>query len=247
MKLIINAEDFGMSESINKGICEGLKQGYISSATLFMNAKYTEQAIDLIKTNNFKNVGIHLNLTYLAPLSPKNKVKSLIEANGNFRYMCSMPFYAKYKDVKLELETQIKKFYNYGLTPTHLDFHHYFYSSSEVYDAYLELAQKYKLPVRSMNKQTSILAHEQGIKTPDLFIEAFHGGYQSNIETLQKIATAIKGNEGSAELMTTAGYMDKYTFTQTNYYGREQELNALKEAFEIDVWKGIKLIDFSKL
>jgi len=247
MQLIINAEDFGMSESINKGIIEGLKQGFISSASLFMNAKYTEQAVQSIKENNFNNVGIHLNLTYLKPLSQKEKVKSLVESSGSFRYMCSMPFYARYKDVKIELETQIKKFYSYGLKPSHLDFHHYFYSSSEVYDAYLELAKKYNLPARSMSQQTSLLAQGEGIKTTDIFIDAFHGGYQSTVETLQKIALAIKDKQGTAELMSTAGYLDSFTATQTSYYAREQELKALKTAFETGVWKDVELIDFSKL
>lgn len=246
MKLIINAEDFGMSESINKGIYEGLKEGFISSASMFVNAKYTEQAVKIIKENNFKNVGVHLNLTYLSPLSPKEKVKSLVE-NGKFRYMCSMPFYARYKDVKLELDAQIKKFYSYGITPSHLDFHHYFYSSNEVYDAYLEMGKKYSLPVRSMNNQSSALAKSKGLKTTDIFIDAFHGGFLSTVETLQKIGTALTDKNGTAELMTTAGYIDSYTATQTSYYAREQELKALKTAFEMGVWNGVELIDFSKL
>ncbi len=247
MKLIINAEDFGMSESINKGICEGLKAGFLSSASLFMNAKYTEQAVQLIKENNFKNVGVHLNLTYLAPLSPNNKVNSLVEYNGNFHYMCSMPFYAKYNEVKIELKEQIKKFYDYGITPSHLDFHHYFYSSNEVYTAYLELAKEFELPVRSMNKGGALLAQERGLKTTDFFIEEFHNGYAPTINTLQSIALSIKDKAGTAELMTTAGYIDEYTTSQTNYLAREQELLHLKEAFEKNVWKDIELIDFTKL
>lgn len=247
MKLIINAEDFGLSESINKGICEGLKEGFVTSASLFVNAKYTQQAVNLIKENNFKNVGVHLNITYGTPILPSAKIKSLIEHNGNFRYMCSMPFYAKYKDVKNELEAQIQKFLSFGITPSHLDFHHYFYSSKEVYSAYLELAKKYNLPVRSMTPQTALLAKQNGLKTPDLFIEDFHGGFNSNVQTLKEIASEIKNKDGICELMTTVGYIDSYTTSQTNYLAREEELLALKQAKNQNVWKDIELTDFTKI
>ncbi|MBR1926101.1 MAG: ChbG/HpnK family deacetylase [Clostridia bacterium] len=46
MKLIINAEDFGLSESINKGILEGLLGGFLTSASLMMNAKFCDEAIE---------------------------------------------------------------------------------------------------------------------------------------------------------------------------------------------------------
>ena len=63
MKLILNADDFGLSPSVNKGIVEAFQQGIISSATMMMNTPYTDEAIELAKKHNLKNIGIHLNLT----------------------------------------------------------------------------------------------------------------------------------------------------------------------------------------
>ena len=246
MKLIINAEDLGISLGVNKGIFEGLKQGFITSASLFMNGQYTDEAIKFIKENNIKNVGVHLNLTYGKPILGE-KVEKLTEPDGNFRYMCSMPFYAKYEDVVLELDAQIQKFYQASITPSHLDFHHYFYSSNEVYTAYLELAKKYSLPVRSMTEKTKSMAQVNGIKTTDYFIEDFHGGYDISAEQLAQIANRYKNFSGTCELMTTPGYVDQFLATQTNYLAREEELIALKNAFESGVWNDVELISFLDL
>ena len=246
MKLIINAEDFGLSESVNKGICEGLKEGFLTSASLLVNAKFTDNAINLIKENDFKNVGVHLNLTYGKPLL--NDVSSLVERNGTFHYMCSMPFYAQYEDVKKELKAQIEKFLSFGLAPSHLDYHHYFYASTEVMRAYLELAREYNLPVRSMTEKTREMAQKMKVKTTDIFINDFHESYSGPTkEKLQQIAFYLKNKKGSCELMTTPGYIDAYTTTQTNYLGREQELMSLKQAFEEDVFDEMELVSFNEI
>lgn len=244
MKLIINAEDLGLSQSINKGIFEGLMQGFITSASMFMNAKYTDEALEQVKKQGLKNVGVHLNITHGTPLC--ENVPSLVESDGNFRYMCSMPFFAKYEDVKKELDLQIQKFYDFGINPSHLDFHHYFYSAPEVYRAYLELAEKYKLPVRSMTAHTASLAREKGIKTTDIYIDEFHENY-GNFDVLKQIADELRDKDITAELMCTAGYIDEYTISQTNYLARESELVSLRKALEENVWQDIELIDFTAL
>ena len=243
MKLIINAEDFGLSESVNKGILEGLLEGFITSASLIMNAEYCDEALGMIKKNKLTNVGVHLNLTYGYPLTKKEKVKSLVEEDGKFRYMCSMPFFAKYKDAKTELKAQIEKFYKSGLTPSHLDFHHYFYSAPEVYKAYLDLAKEYKLPIRSMTQRTQQLAKQKNLKTPDYFVSDFHESY-NKYETLKNICESLKGLDGVCELMTTPGYIDTFTSHETNYLAREDELIALKGAKENGLFKGLKLTSF---
>ncbi len=248
MKLIINAEDFGLSQSINKGICEGLKQGFITSASLFVNAQHTDEAVKMIKQNNFKNVGIHLNLTYGKPVCKQEEVPHLVESDGSFHYMCSMPFYATYEDVKKELKAQIEKFYSFGITPTHLDYHHYFYSSQEVMQAYLELAKEFSLPVRSMTEKTKQMALDMGIKTTDMFLSDFHESYSGPTEQkLEQITQFLKTKKGTCELMTLPGYIDEFTISQTNYLGRELELKSLKKAFEDGVFDELELVNFSQI
>ena len=59
MKLILNADDFGLSQSVNKGIVECLQNGLVTSTTMMMNTPYTDEAIKLAKEHNIKNIGIH--------------------------------------------------------------------------------------------------------------------------------------------------------------------------------------------
>lgn len=45
MKLIINADDFGLSKSISDGIIVGIKDGYITSTSVMSNMTWAEYAI----------------------------------------------------------------------------------------------------------------------------------------------------------------------------------------------------------
>ena len=51
MKLIINADDFGLSKSITDGIIEGIKGGYITSTSLMVNMPFAKYAIDKMLKN----------------------------------------------------------------------------------------------------------------------------------------------------------------------------------------------------
>ena len=54
MKLIINADDFGLSKSISDGIIDGIIGGYITSTTIMSNMKFAEYAIkQALKYNIF--------------------------------------------------------------------------------------------------------------------------------------------------------------------------------------------------
>ena len=62
-KLIINADDFGASDKINKAIAFLLKNQYITSTTLMLGMPNSADAIEYVKSNNIKCVGLHLNLS----------------------------------------------------------------------------------------------------------------------------------------------------------------------------------------
>lgn len=246
MKLILNADDFGLSPSINKGIVECIQQGLISSTTMMMNTPYTDEAIALAKEHNLKNVGIHLNLTYGKSVLPASEVPSLVDENGTFHYVCMLGYYTQYLDAKKELRAQIEKFLASGLTPTHLDHHHYFNEIPNILKAYLELAKEYNLPVRSMDENARDMAHEMGIKTTDEFSFAFHGN-GVDISTFDVLKSLFWNRDISLEILTHVGYIDDYTRTQTNYMQRENEMHVLREAKEQGYFDNIDLISFADL
>src|SRR4030065_195749 len=60
--LIVNADDFGLSDYINEGIIKGHQAGIITSATLMIKREYTRAAVRLSKGNRSLCVGLHLDL-----------------------------------------------------------------------------------------------------------------------------------------------------------------------------------------
>ncbi len=246
MKLILNADDFGLSPSVNQGIVDCFKEGLITSASMMMNTPYTDDAIKLAKKHKLKNIGIHLNLTYGKSVLPASEVPSLVDENGTFHYVCMLGYYTQYLDAKKELRAQIEKFLASGLVPTHLDHHHYFNEIPNILKAYLELAEEYNLPVRSMDENARILARERNLKTTDEFSFAFHGN-GVDISTFEVLKTLFWKKDITMEILTHVGYIDDYTCSQTNYLIRENEIDVLKEAKAKGYFDDIELISFKDL
>ena len=61
-RLIINADDFGISKEVNEGIVKGFQEGIITSTTVMANMSEFEQAMKLAKKHSELSVGVHLNI-----------------------------------------------------------------------------------------------------------------------------------------------------------------------------------------
>lgn len=150
-KLIVNADDFGLSIETNRGIVEAFQRGILTSTTLFTNMVGFEDAVIQIKKNPDLGIGIHLNLTCGKPVSPVREVFQLVDSEGNFEKSLekfSVKYYLKginSKQIKTELKAQIEKFLDYGLEPTHIDTHQYIILFPRVYYIILDLMHKYKI------------------------------------------------------------------------------------------------------
>ncbi|MBQ8761805.1 MAG: ChbG/HpnK family deacetylase [Clostridia bacterium] len=246
MKLIINADDFGFSESVNKGIEYCLDNNLVTSASVMVNAEYANHALEICKSKGYTNIGVHLNLTYGKPILAPKQIKSLVDEKGVFHYMCSLGYWTKYEDAKKELKAQIEKFLSFGIKPSHLDYHHYFHEVPVIYKALVELAKEYNLPIRAMTKDAQNYAKENGVKTADAFCFSFHD-WGATVETLQELCNQYGKSDLTIELMTTPGFIDDYTRIHTTYLYREDEIEELKKAKELNVFKDIELINFNDL
>ena len=89
MRLIIEADDFGLSKSITDGIVDGINGGYITSTNIMANMPFAKYAVEKAIENNIKSVGLHLNLTVGEPLT-KNPL--LTDENGIFLQF-SLPYF----------------------------------------------------------------------------------------------------------------------------------------------------------
>ena len=147
--LIVNADDFGISPGVNRGIIECHNKGILTSTTAMANMPHFEEAIELARNVPKLEVGLHLNLTTGSSVSPMDKIEGLVDAEGNFRYK---PFQllraillgkVAAKEVYTEIEAQILRFKEMDLPLYHLDGHHHIQMYPCIMDMVIELAKKY--------------------------------------------------------------------------------------------------------
>lgn len=83
MKLIINADDFGMTESINKAVIELCELDAISSTSVMVNMPYANQVEKLLVFKNI-SIGLHVNITEGRSVSQPFDVTTLVDEDGCF-------------------------------------------------------------------------------------------------------------------------------------------------------------------
>src|SRR4029077_3491125 len=69
LRLIVNADDFGMTDAVNQGIVDEHDRGIVTSASLMATGAAFEHAVALAKTRPNLAVGVHLTLTEQRPLT----------------------------------------------------------------------------------------------------------------------------------------------------------------------------------
>lgn len=126
MKLVVNADDLGLSKGVNYGILDAFESGIVSSASLMMNMPTTDHAIKIFNHQAI-GIGVHLNVTLGKPLL-SNPI--LTDENGVF--FRNQEINEKTLDgIIEEFELQIQRALESKLNITHLDSHHHIHMWSE--------------------------------------------------------------------------------------------------------------------
>src|SRR5262245_50980457 len=148
-RLIVNADDFGLSEGINQAVMLGHRQGIITSATLLANGAGFATAVEMASTAGSLGVGVHLNLTEGAPVSAPSGIPSLVNTRGLFTHtveqLCwhSLVGSLSLLEVERELRAQIEKVLAAGVAITHLDSHKHVHLTPAIGRIVLRLAIAY--------------------------------------------------------------------------------------------------------
>jgi chitin disaccharide deacetylase len=132
-RLIINADDFGLTRGVNRAIAEAHSQGIITSATLMANSSAFEDAVKLTRELPRLSVGCHIILVDGIPILESSRVRTLVAGNtgrdGQFR--TSLAAFAgsvltgrvDESQVEAESTAQIKKLQASGVRVSHVDTH----------------------------------------------------------------------------------------------------------------------------
>jgi predicted glycoside hydrolase/deacetylase ChbG (UPF0249 family) len=83
IQLILNADDFGLTQSVNDAVFELAEKKALSSTTVMVNMPHAEAARDLLEIDGF-GVGLHFNLTEGRPIAKLSEVSTLVDGDGRF-------------------------------------------------------------------------------------------------------------------------------------------------------------------
>jgi predicted glycoside hydrolase/deacetylase ChbG (UPF0249 family) len=131
--LVVNADDFGFTRDVNRGIIEAHRDGILTATTLMATGAAFDDAVTLARENPSLDIGCHLVLVGDAPFPPT--VAKLTQAVALKRI-----------HVYDELRRQIARIVDAGLAPTHLDTHKHTHLLPPVLDAVARLSEEFKIP-----------------------------------------------------------------------------------------------------
>jgi hopanoid biosynthesis associated protein HpnK len=148
-RLIVNADDFGLTPGVNRAILELHRAGVLSSATLMARAPATDEAITLARATPTLGVGCHVVLVDGEPVLPAAQLPTLVDPRtGHFHptpgTFLTRLFTGRIRAAEIEAEAaaQIRLLQGNGLALTHIDTHKHTHMFPPVLRAVLRAAGK---------------------------------------------------------------------------------------------------------
>lgn len=129
-RLIVNADDFGLTRGVNRAILEAHQDGIVTSSTLMANGAEFAEAAALVRDADRLSVGCHVVLIDGAPVTPASSVPTLLGKDGaSFRNstayfaISSLSRRLSEQEIEAEATAQIKKLQWAGVKVSHIDSH----------------------------------------------------------------------------------------------------------------------------
>lgn len=275
--MIINADDFGLTDGVNQAILDLNRKGRVTSTSVMVNhlmhqnLKVPDNLPELI------GLGIHLNLTSGAPILPPEDISTLVGTDGCFSSVEAIfEKTSTYNLMQIEKEwrAQIISFVIKFGRPDHLDSHHHVHLLPRLFELFITLAGELQIPVRMPitpdlipevedlgdfkglgSRITSEMLAEDikiiqysGVRFPDYFLENF---LPVLYEKPDLIKSTIKNLPvGTTELMCHPAYVDS-ALRQISHYVEERDLERKslerKEFYKLLSGYGIDLVRFNKI
>lgn len=148
-RLVVNADDFGRSASVNAAVARAHREGILTSASLMVNEAGFEEALEIARANERLGVGLHLTLIQGHSTLPREEVPGLVDGQGafghspvglGFKYF----FLPALRDqLYREISAQVRKFHATGLRMDHLNGHLHLHMQPVIFRLLMENAGKW--------------------------------------------------------------------------------------------------------
>jgi predicted glycoside hydrolase/deacetylase ChbG (UPF0249 family) len=150
MILVVNADDFGLTEGTNHAIIDAHQAGIVTSTSLLANGVAFHHAIELAKEMPTLGIGVHLTLTEGPPIAMESQKLTF---DGVHFPLSNKPFIQAlitgslpHAAIHREFDAQIQKIIDAGIRPTHLDGHKYIHLLPGVTTIACFLANQFDIP-----------------------------------------------------------------------------------------------------
>ena len=219
-KFILNADDLGLSNNINKGVLDGYNSGILKSASFCANGETFSSVInEIIPECPNLCIGVHLNIIEGKSLTSAEKISMLVDKNGYFNNSYTqLMAKSNRKDfiaqLEIEFRAQIERILEH-IKPAHIDSHVHTHGIPNIFELTCKLAKEYNIPyVRTQYEKpylTPILSKNLNLKYPinQLKVILLNSFTLKNRKTLKKYPK-LKTNDYLVGVSYT-GMMDNNT------------------------------------
>jgi hopanoid biosynthesis associated protein HpnK len=147
--LIINGDDFGYSEAVNRAIVTAHQNGVLTSASLMVSGDAFDHAVEMARANPDLAVGLHLVLVLGRAVLPSNQIPAIVDDRGNFlssSFRAGLKYFfdpSARRQMRREMRAQFERFLATGLTLSHIDGHTHLHMHPTVFGELIDLCEEY--------------------------------------------------------------------------------------------------------
>jgi predicted glycoside hydrolase/deacetylase ChbG (UPF0249 family) len=254
--LVVTADDVGLHPGMTLGALKGHDEGIVTACSVVATGPALDDAIERLRKRPGLDVGIHLTFVGERPLSPPERVRSLLGPDGAFLpgFRAFAAHYALGRiddaDLEAELRRQIERLLATGLRLVHANSHQHLHVLPRVFETVLKLAEEYRIPwvrvprdpaATALSPRGALRALEIGIlnriggaarrqaKGRNVRIpDRTVGILDAGRLTPERLVHILKGVENVTELVCHPGIGDEALRTAYNWgYGWDGETAAL--------------------
>jgi chitin disaccharide deacetylase len=236
-RLLIHADDLGLTAGVTRGIVEAGTRGVVTGSSAMVCSPQQRHHLSQAVPPLQDRIGLHLQLTSGEPVSDPALIPTLVDRNGKFPAHRSQIGNINTAEVLLEWRAQAHSLAQLGVTPSHIDTHHHVHTAPAALEAYIRLAQELNVPARVLPEGVGGSPAEvrrrlraAGVICADFFV-CIWSGKSPNIESLiraLRVFAHLGGERCSLEIGCHPGYSDEELAGLSRYSGaREEELAIL--------------------
>ena len=231
--LIVNADDLGWTDGVNRGIVEAFHHGIVTSTSLLANGAAFAGGVEAARSAPGLGVGVHLNLSDGPPVADRETVTSLLNNDGEFAGGPENLLLRRARrglslaEVENEWDAQIQKVRDAGISPTHLDGHKHVHMLPGLFEIALKLAKRHDIgAIRVSLEASSLRAALSSGSKQNAGVVMKQGVQARGLKLLARDAREQAGREG----ISTADYFCGIAQTgELTREGMEQFVKSLPD------------------